>query len=146
MSDRSIPQDMLDDRGRVVGYHSGSTILTRGDLKPFLHLGNIAQARMRSGRELTRIVARTGPVARLVDRNENSWSENRLRPLLRKGMDWAVYLNRTEGIGLEEFEEARRRHARFDEVSDALFRRLVPSARDSLILLDPALVIEIGPA
>lgn len=141
----SIPHDLIDGEGRVVAYHSGSEHLVRGSIRPHLHLGTLEQARMRSGRCLTRVTARARPCVRLLDKGENVWRPDRLDPVIRKGVDWVVYLNRTEGIPLHEFEAAAAKHPRFDDVSDALFRRLLPSARDSLILLDPLLVLTCEP-
>lgn len=142
----SIPEDLIDDEGRVVAYHSGSAHLVRGEIRPFLHLGTLDQARMRTGRFLTKVTARARPCVRLLDKGENVWRADRLKPVIRKGVDWVVYLNRTEGIPLHEFEAAAAKHPRFDDVSDALFRRLLPSAKDSLILLDPLLVLTCEPA
>jgi len=136
-----IPEALLDDRGRVTAYHSGSVHLLRGSIRPNLHLGTLEQARMRTGRRITRVTAIARPCVRLLDKGENVWRDERLAPVLRRGLEWIVYLNRTEGIPLDEFEAAAAKHPRFDDVSDALFRRLLPSARDSLILLDPYLVI-----
>ena len=63
------------------------------------------------------------------------------------------YLNRVEGIPLDEFEAARAKLTKrksdgrcpLDTISDARFRRLVPSARDSLVILDPSIIISCNP-
>jgi hypothetical protein len=147
MSRTRPPEDMIDEDGHVVAWHSGN----EADLvpRPFMHLGNEAQARMRGGRFLSRVTLRTATAGRLVDRGENGWSEPRLRRLAQTGCGYAVYLNRFEGTSLEETEAARaqplvqRRPGGLDAVTDGLFRRLVPSARDSLVLLDVGLVVSI---
>lgn len=143
MSRHPVPPAFIDDDGHVVGHHSGDGPLDRSMLRPFLHLGTLAQAHGRARRIVTRITARIAPCARLVDRGSNQWPTTRLQPLMRKGCGWAVYLNRHEGIDLDEFLAANARHPGIDDVSDGLFRRLVPSAHDSLILLDPLLVLSV---
>ena len=90
---------------------------------------------------VTRVTARVAPCARVMDRGENSWRADRLARHERACRGWIVYLNRFEGLDLDRYMEAKRTRPALDELSDAAFRRLVPSARDSLVLLDPFLVI-----
>lgn len=69
---------------------------------------------------------------------------------MRKGERLATYLNRYEGIPLEEFTSAEdapaaRRAGGIDRLSDAAFRKAVPSARDSHIVIDPSIVVRTTP-
>jgi hypothetical protein len=139
---------LLED-GTLEAWHSGDEPLDRATLKPFLHAGTERQARSRAGRVLTRLILATAGARRLKDRAEQDWCPRRLRRLAASGDGYGVYLNRHEGVALEEIEAARcdgrvRRSRRtVDEVPDRLFRTLVPSASDSLIVVDPALVVRI---
>jgi hypothetical protein len=126
----------LDDT--LQAYHSSSD----AELAPrrFLHVGTLEQATMRGGAHLHRLTIRTGPrMPRLRDRG--SWN---VRTLMRHACRSAVavYLNRHEGIPLEEFDRARSR-IDIDRVPDADFRRALPSAADSWIILDPDAVLSI---
>jgi hypothetical protein len=87
------------------------------------------------------VTARNAPCARVVDRGENSWRQDRLARHERACRGWVVYLNRFEGLDLEGYLEAKRVRPDLDDLSDAAFRRLVPSAGESLVLLDPFLVV-----
>jgi hypothetical protein len=80
-------------------------------------------------------------------KEEGRWDLQKLKALARQGYDGVVYLNRTEGIPAEEFDDARlafgksRSTATFDdivdELSDTQFKKLCPSAEDSYIIFDP---------
>ena len=124
----------------IVAHHSSGD--ERLVVQPMLHVGSLAQARMRGGRHLHRMAIVPGiRVPRLRDTGD--WSERRLmRHASRAPV--LVYLNRYEGVPLEEFEIARQRAAAvslsLEDLSDAAFRRLVPSAQDSWVVLDPACV------
>ena len=110
------------------------------EIRPFLHVGTVAQARMRAGPacHLTRIAVQ-GRINIIRMRDTGSWRKADLRRALSRKADVVVYLNRFEGIPLEEFDAARERVSDLDGLADAAFRRLVPSASDSLILLNPAI-------
>lgn len=136
--------------GTTVLWHSGAVHLTRSDIEPLLHAGTLEQARMRAGRKLTRIEIHAVPAARLKDRGENGWSQRALKDAMRKGERLATYLNRYEGIPLEEFTAAEgapaaKRAGGIDRLSDAAFRKAVPSARDSHIVIDPSIVVGTTP-
>lgn len=122
----------------IVAYHSSSE--PRLEARRFLHVGTIEQARMRGGRHLHELaISIPSRMPRL--RDHGSWNiRSLMRNARRAGL--AVYLNRHEGIPLEEFEKARQ-IADLDRVTDSRFRQLVPSARDSWIVLDPDMVTEI---
>ena len=138
----------IDGDGLVVAWHSGENHLDPSCIAPFLHAGTLAQARMRGGRRMTRLTIRLERPTRLVDRAECQWRRRRLMDAARRGAGIAVYLNRCEGIPLASFEEARRAAVgirpwrRLDALPDRQFRRLIPDAADSLIVLDPILVVE----
>lgn len=138
----------IDAEGMVVAWHSGDDHLDACSIEPFLHAGTLAQARMRGGRRMTRLTIRFARPTRMTDRTECQWRRRRLVDAVRRGAGVAVYLNRYEGITLESFETARRAAAgirpwrRLDALPDRHFRRLIPQAADSLIVLDPMLVVE----
>lgn len=136
-----VPSAFVSGDGTIVAYHSGDVALRKDSVRRFLHLGTLSQARSRAGRIITRVTARNAPCARVVDRGENSWREDRLARHERACRGWVVYLNRFEGLDLERYLEAKRMRPGLDDLSDGAFRRLVPSARDSLVLLDPFLVV-----
>jgi len=109
------------------------------EIRPFLHLGSLAQAQMRGGREcvLTRVQILPGRTLRR--RDAGSWKEKDLRAMASRGIALVRYLNRFEGIPIEEFDEARARCRDIDALSDAKFHRLLPSSVESVIVLDPEL-------
>jgi len=109
------------------------------EIRPFLHLGSLAQAQMRGGRGcvLTRVEILPGRTLRR--RDTGSWKEKDLQAIASRGAGLVRYLNRFEGIPLEEFDEARARCSDIDSLSDGRFRKLVPSSQDSYLVLDPAL-------
>lgn len=134
---------LVDDDGLVVAYHSGEQPLCADRIRPNLHLGSYAQAQMRGGKIITRVRSRPAPATRLRDRGEDRWCPRRLRSHVRKGRGYLVYLNRHEGIDLEEFRAAVEVLPSLDRLPDNRFRKHVPSAHDSLILLDPSLVVDV---
>lgn len=109
------------------------------EIRPFLHVGSLAQAQMRGGRGcvLTRVEILPGRTLRR--RDVGSWREKDLRAIASRGAGLVSYLNRFEGIPIEEFVEARATCRDIDRLSDAMFRRLLPSAAESMIVIDPAL-------
>lgn len=137
----------LDRDGTLVAWHSGNEPLDPSALRPFLHVGTQGQAISRAGRILTRLILRPAGVRRLKDMAEQDWSASRLRRLKSSGDGYGIYLNRHEGVDIDEVEAARadprvhRSRGSVDSIPDALFRRLVPSAHDSLIVVDPSLVL-----
>lgn len=119
----------------VVGYHSSATALLIP--RPILHVGTIAQAAMRGGKHLHRVeFALDGRMPRM--RDQGDWSRRSVTRHTRAG-GAVVYLNRHEGIPLEEFEAARA-ITDIDAISDAMFKRLIPSAEDSWIILNPDII------
>jgi hypothetical protein len=137
--------ELVDENGLVVAYHSGQDHLRAGQIRPNLHLGTLRQAKMRGGRCLTKVVARPAPAVRLRDRGEQAWCKRRLRAHVRKGKGYCLYLNRHEGIDLDQYLTARSASRAVDTLPDRAFRRTIPSAQDSLILLDPELILALEP-
>lgn len=143
-------QPFLDADGTLVAWHSGNRPIDPSTMRPFLHVGTERQAHSRAGRILTRLVLRPAGARRLKDMAEQDWSPARLRRLAASGDGYGVYLNRHEGVDLDEVESARtdprvrRSRGSVDSIPDILFRKLVPSAHDSLIVVDPALVLRAG--
>lgn len=123
-------------------WHASREPLTT--VRPGLHVGTRRQAEMRGGILHAIGIAASAP-ARMRDRSENAWRRDRVDAARRRGRALVVYLNRVEGIPLEEFETARHRGVDIDRLEDAAFRRLIPSAQDSWIILDPAIVLAIHP-
>lgn len=103
-----------------------------------IHLGTEAQARMRGGKAARLIQAEVN-----VDRPRRSrdlggqWA-SKIRSARAAGHDAIVYLNRYEGLSLERILEAQRDGVDLDRLSDAQFKRRVPEAQDSYIVLDPS--------
>ena len=137
----------LDTDGTLVAWHSGNEPIDPSVIRPFLYVGTERQAISRAGRILTRLVLRPAGARRLKDLAEQDWSPSRLRRLKSSCDGYGVYLNRHEGVDLDEVEAARsdprvrRSRGSVDSIPDTLFRRLVPSAQDSLIVVEPALVL-----
>lgn len=122
----------------ITAYHSSNH--ETFEPRRLLHVGSLAQARMRGGRHLFQLELEPGlRVPRL--RDHGSWN---IRALMRHATRsrLAVYLNRHEGIPLEEFEAARAM-TDIDRLADSAFRRLLPSAEDSWIVLDVAAVVDV---
>ena len=149
----SIP---LLEPGDFIAYHGTQVRLDAadqlarfvfGDIAAYpegIHLGSLAQARMRAGRNaVLEVVVRasriSGPIRRVRDPASN-WKP-RLRRARAAGHRLLVYLNRHEGITAETVERLdAAAHARLDRISDREFGRLVPEAEDSWIALDPDLL------
>lgn len=101
-----------------------------------IHFGTEAQARMRNSAVLHEVEIDIGKVRRCKDRG-GDWKE-RIQASRRAGYSAIVYLNRYEGLSAETIEELHRegRLSGLDDLSDAEFRKLVPSAQESYILWD----------
>lgn len=111
------------------------------EVRPYLHVGTEAQARMRAGRGCHLLKVTLGQGRTVRRRDVGSWKEQDLRRLAGQGFGLVVYLNRFEGIPIGEFDEARTRCRNIDLLPDSRFRRLLPSAAESMIVLDPALAL-----
>lgn len=116
-----------------IAYHSTNDPDLK--VKPFLHVGTQAKASMRGGKYLYRIeFADDRKIPRL--RDNGSWHSKDLKRHARKA-GLIIYLNRHEGIPLEEFNQAQADKQKIDEMTDARFVKVIPSAQDSWIILDP---------
>lgn len=126
----------------MIVWHGSDRLLDRFDRSAgpdgAVHLGTRAQAAMRNGAYLHEVSVSIDRVRRSRDPGGN-WA-GRIRAARSAGVDAIVYLNRYEGVSAETIERLHRsgQLGRLDDLSDAEFRRLVPEACDSLILLDPA--------
>lgn len=103
-----------------------------------LHFGTRAQAEMRNRAFLHEVEVDIGRLRRSRDRG-GDWA-GRIRSARAAGFDAIVYLNRYEGLSSEVIERlaASGDLGRLDALSDAEFRKRVPEAEESLILLDPS--------
>jgi hypothetical protein len=102
-----------------------------------VHLGSRIQAGMRNSAFLHEVEVEIQRVRRCRDRG-GDWGE-RVRQARAEGFDAIVYLNRYEGVSAATIERLALsgRLAGLDALPDPAFRRLVPEAEDSYILLHP---------
>lgn len=111
-----------------------------------LHLGTRAQAQMRNPAFLHQVEVEVNRVRRSRDPG-GDWS-GRVRAARAAGADAIVYLNRYEGVTSEIIQRLAGlgRLSDLDRITDREFRRLVPEAEDSLVLLNPerARVLEVS--
>lgn len=100
-----------------------------------VHVGTRAQAEMRNSAFLhkVRFLGDSGRLKRSKDRGLD-W-RGRIAAARYAGLDGVVYLNRYEGMSNAAIV-ALAEHPDPDRLSDAAFRKLVPDAEDSLIILD----------
>ena len=119
-------------------WHSSEGPLTRSDIYPGMHAGTREQAAMRRpGGMLHRIVI-ASPFRSTTMRDRGSWPKDRMGRASWRA-DMARYLNRYEGVALEDLEMATK-HA---EAPDRTFSRFVPSSDYSWIILRPEIVLSI---
>ena len=103
-----------------------------------LHFGSEAQARMRNARVLYRVEVDVQNPRR--SRDEGGQWASKIASAKTAGHDAIVYLNRYEGIPVERIEAlaAAGLLDKLDRMDDRAFRRAVPEAEDSVIVLDPS--------
>lgn len=103
-----------------------------------LHAGTEAQARMRGGRQ-ARLMAFEVHLEKIRRcRDEGGDWARRIKAARQAGCDAIVYLNRYEGIPsarLDALRAAGLASAQLDRLSDAEFKKKVPEAEDSYIIL-----------
>jgi hypothetical protein len=118
-------------------FHSSKEALDR--FSGPLHIGTREQATMRRASYLHEIEVDVGKTRRMRDNGQLESEHAKLREAIRKGFDSIVYLNRYEGMSTERIEAlATTGHlSRLDQMSDAEFRKHVPEAQDSFIILEP---------
>lgn len=111
-----------------------------------IHLGTLAQARMRAGTgtvlKVRILASKVRRIPRVRDR-DGYWKDY-LRRRARQGDRILAYLNRYEGIPVNRVIETRHADLSCKALNDASFRKLVPEATDSWIVLDPDLVEILG--
>jgi hypothetical protein len=131
-----IPEDCM------VLWHSTDQVFDRFEAFAIkeggFHFGTYEQALMRAGRTMLQVSVLTGKSKRLKDRG--SWNEKSLARHRRAGFDAVIYLNRFEGIPLERFQALRELGIDLDRIPDSRFRKLVPEAKDSLIVFNPSCI------
>lgn len=120
----------------LVLYHKTAADFDR--FKPYTHFGTAPQAEMRgvAGPANTRRVTVSGRKWKRM-KDTGSWDERVFRRLERQEYDGVVYLNRYEGIPMEEFDAAVAKYGDIDRLSDAQFKKACPSAADSYVVFDP---------
>lgn len=107
-----------------------------------VHLGSRPeQANMRTygeGANLIPAYLREGKMRR--SRDSDGYWKAKAKSARRAGTDTVEYLNRYEGIPRERFDSLRESGSlsRLDSLTDAQFRRAVPEAADSYLVMDPA--------
>jgi len=116
-------------------FHGSDKVLVKEDLNRFLHLGTIKQVRSRWPTGIIHKVTISQNAKFITMRDKGSWRHEDLMRAARRG-SVVKYLNRYEGIDLDELEIA----ARCDDKSDSVFKRHVRSARESLIILSPEII------
>ena len=116
-------------------YHGTDKVFDR--FAPYSHFGTEAQARMRHPKRILTVTVKARKLKRLRDTGD--WTVAELRRYERQGFDGVVYLNRYEGIPLEQLETAYVKVPadKLNQLSDTQFKKLIPAAEDSYIIFDP---------
>lgn len=104
------------------------------------HLGSEDQARMRNPAWLHEVEVEVERIRRSRDEGGN-WRA-RVERARADGFQAIVYLNRYEGMTSDIIErlQAAGQLSRLDDLTDKAFKKLVPEARDSLIVFDPGCI------
>lgn len=120
---------------KVLWHGSDRDDLRLACIEPCFHLGTRQQAEMRwPDRHLYQAVVRVD--ARTSRRRDQGAWNKRALIACRNQTDIIIYLNRYEGIPLDQIGAA----AANDNVADARFRRLVPAAAESVIVINPDVI------
>jgi hypothetical protein len=112
------------------------------------HVGTKSQAEMRMHPKGSLLAIKISPdhlhhIARLKDTGGN-WAP-RLKRHIRQGRSILTYLNRWEDISAKRAQElAEIDTDQLIAMSDKSFRKLVPEAHDSWIILDPGIIESIS--
>jgi hypothetical protein len=138
---------LTDDQGETLtlyhGTHQGvDTLDAAKTVDGGLHVGTRAQAQMRNAQRLFHVHLDLGRVRRSQDRG-GDWAD-RIKDARTRGFDAIVYLNRYEGIPLSQVQRAADEGVDLDRLSDQQFRRRIPEAHDSWIVLNPHAVTVVG--
>lgn len=131
---------MTDPQGNpVVLYHgtqdSVEILDCRETVDGGLHFGTREQAQMRNSGRIFHANIEFTRARRSRDRG-GDWKK-RIQQAKAAGYDAIVYLNRYEGIDLEQFQQLKEQGIDVDRITDGEFRKLVPQARDSYIVFSP---------
>lgn len=111
-----------------------------------IHVGTLAQARMRAaGGTVLKLRLRASAVSRIPRvRDQDGYWKTFLRRRARQGDRILTYLNRHEGIPADRVMKTLDRDLGCARMTDTAFRKLVPEAEDSWIVLDPSLIEILG--
>lgn len=119
-------------------YHASEGPLDHESLKPFLHVGTLEQAKMRRHKGIIHRIEIKQSQRITTMKDMGIWTDSRLKQATRRA-PLARYLNRFEGISVDDLVEA----ALYADVSDNIFKKKVPSAHVSWIILDPSIITSI---
>lgn len=137
---------ILDANGEpLVMYHGTKfDFFEFKDNKEGIHFGSLEQAKMRNCKIIIKCFLNVRKPIRKVDTIGHWW--NVIKAAKRK-YDGIIYLNRYEGIPLEEFQAVRSRGITddtLDGMNDANFKKLIKTATDSYIAFDKNQIKIIG--
>ena len=130
-----LSSQSLPDTNEGPFYHSAERALTLQTLTPYLHVGSPEQATMRRHNGILHRID-LKPVMRIGTlKDTGHWSIDRLKRASRK-YPLIRYLNRFEGVAIEDLVNA----TLYADESDKIFKRNIPSANYSWIILDPSII------
>lgn len=119
-------------------WHSSEGLLTKDDIFCGLHVGTRDQATIRRPEGMLHRIVIASPFRTTTMRDRGSWSKDRMTRAARRA-DVARYLNRYEGVVIDDLEMA----ARYADAPDRTFTQFVPSSDYSWIILRPDIVLSI---
>lgn len=139
-------QDFITYHGLQGRRPRGFTFHGLDDHAEGIHVGTLAQARMRAaGGTVLKLRLRASAVSRIPRvRDQDGYWRTVLRRRARQGDRILTYLNRYEGIPTDRVIETLGHDLDCARMTDAAFRKLVPEAQDSWIVLDPSLIEILG--
>jgi len=139
-------QDFIAYHGLQGRRPRGFTFLGLDDHAEGIHVGTLAQARMRAaGGTVLKLRLRGSAVSRIPRvRDQDGYWKTFLRRRARQGDRILTYLNRYEGIPADRVMKTLDRDLGCKRMTDTAFRKLVPEAEDSWIVLDPSLIEILG--
>lgn len=139
----SNASEVLDSNGEpLVVYHGTRDTFTNFVTNPNgIHFGTQSQATMRSLRVLMPCFLNIRSLKEKVDNGDSNHWAKIVKRLSGLGENGIIYLNRYEGISLEEFEAARINHGishdQLDRLSDHNFKKMVSASSYSYIVFHP---------
>lgn len=145
-NDQHNSSKMIDINGEPKIYYHGTKydFFEFKDNKDGIHFGSLDQAKMRNSKIIIGCFLNIRSLARKVDTIGHWW--NVVKSTKRKH-DGIVYLNRYEGIALDEFQAVRNKGITddtLDGMNDAGFKKLIKTATDSYIVFDKNQIKIIG--